>query len=92
MHRGLKLEDLVNDFPELGRYTRVAPSTPDVPPTSTTLGDACCENLQLDNKGNIGFDIVGIKGHGCVAIDETPWRAYEHIERLEHICKIILIS
>jgi L-fuculose-phosphate aldolase len=92
MHRGLKLEDLVNDFPELGRYTRVAPSTPDVPPTSTTLGDACCENLQLDNKGNIGFDIVGIKGHGCVAIDETPWRAYEHIERLEHICKIVLIS
>ena len=92
LHRGLILNDLVNDFPELGRYTRVAPSTPDVPPTSVELGDACCENLQLDKKGNLGFDIVGIKGHGCVAIDETPWRAYEHIERLEHICKIVLVS
>jgi ribulose-5-phosphate 4-epimerase/fuculose-1-phosphate aldolase len=37
-------------------------------------------------------DIVGIKGHGVVAIDTTPWRAYEHIERLEHICKIVLAS
>ena len=25
-------------------------------------------------------------------IDVTPWRAYEHIERLEHICKIVLAS
>ena len=31
-------------------------------------------------------------GHGVVAIDTTPWRAYEHIERLEHICKIVLAS
>jgi ribulose-5-phosphate 4-epimerase/fuculose-1-phosphate aldolase len=35
---------------------------------------------------------VGIKGHGVVAIDTSPWRAYEHIERLEHICKIVLAS
>jgi L-fuculose-phosphate aldolase len=48
--------------------------------------------LQLDDKGFIGYDIVGIKGHGVVAIDVTPWRAYEHIERLEHICKIVLAS
>ena len=27
-----------------------------------------------------------------VAIDETPWRAFEHIERLEHICQIVLAS
>ena len=50
------------------------------------------ENNQLDNEGNIAYDIVGIKGHGVVAIDTTPWRAYEHIERLEHICKIVLAS
>jgi L-fuculose-phosphate aldolase len=48
--------------------------------------------LQLDRDGNIAYDIVGIKGHGVVAIDTTPWRAYEHIERLEHICKIVLAS
>lgn len=92
MHRGLKLEELVHDFPELGRYTKVAPSTPDVPPTSNELGEACHENLELRADGSMGFDIVGIKGHGVVAIDETPWRAYEHIERLEHICKIVLVS
>jgi ribulose-5-phosphate 4-epimerase/fuculose-1-phosphate aldolase len=92
MHRGLLLEDLVNDFPELGRYTKVAPSTPDVPPTSGELGRACHENLQLQDDGSMQFDIVGIKGHGVVAIDDTPWRAYEHIERLEHICKIVLVS
>jgi ribulose-5-phosphate 4-epimerase/fuculose-1-phosphate aldolase len=92
MHKGLALEDLVNDFPELGRYTRVAPSTPDVPPTSGELGRACHENLQLKEDGTMNFDIVGIKGHGVVAIDDTPWRAYEHIERLEHICKIVLVS
>lgn len=93
MHKGLKLEELVNDFPELGRYTKVAPSTPDVPPTSNELGKACHKNLGLNDKtGDIDFDIIGIKGHGVVAIDNTPWRAFEHIERLEHICKIVLAS
>jgi len=92
MHKGLDLTSLVNHFPELGRYTRVAPSTPDLPPISNELGDACHNNLNLDENGNIDFDIIGIRGHGVVAIDETPWRAYEHIERLEHICKIILVS
>jgi|SRR5210317_646792 len=93
MHKGLKLEELVNDFPELGRYTKVAPSTPDVAPTSDELGQACHVNLGLGaNTGTIAYDIVGIKGHGVVAIDETPWRAFEHIERLEHICKIVLAS
>ena len=48
--------------------------------------------VQLDNEGNIAFDIVGIKGHGVVAIDTSPWRAFEHIERLEHICQIVLAS
>jgi L-fuculose-phosphate aldolase len=48
--------------------------------------------LQLNSEGNIAFDIVGIKGHGVVAVDATPWRAYEHIERLEHIARIVLAS
>lgn len=92
MHRGIALDVLVNDFPELGRYSSVAPSTPDVPPTSTELGDACHERLGLRSDGTMTHDIIGIKGHGVVAIDETPWRAFEHIERLEHICKIVLVS
>ena len=92
MHRGIDLSTIVNDFPELSRYTRVAPNVPDVPPISQELADRCHHNLQLDKDGNIYYDIVGIKGHGVVSIDTTPWRAFEHIERLEHICKIVLAS
>jgi len=92
MHAGIDLSTIVNDFPELSRYTRVAPNVGDVPPISQELADRCHENLQLDKKGNIAYDIVGIKGHGVVAIDTSPWRAFEHIERLEHICQIVLAS
>ena len=92
MHAGIDLSTISNAFPELNRYTRVAPNVGDVAPISQELADQCHKQLQLDNAGNIAYDIVGIKGHGVVAIDVTPWRAYEHIERLEHICKIVLAS
>ena len=92
MHRGIQLSNLANDFPELSRYTKVAPNVGDVAPISQELGDECHKNLQLDDDGNIAYDIVGIKGHGVVAIDTSPWRAFEHIERLEHICQIVLAS
>ena len=92
MHAGIDLSAVSAAFPELNRYTRVAPNVGDVAPISQELADQCHNMLQLDNEGNIAYDIVGIKGHGVVAIDTTPWRAYEHIERLEHICKIVLAS
>jgi L-fuculose-phosphate aldolase len=92
MHAGIDLSTISNAFPELNRYTRVAPNVGDVPPISQELADQCHKMLQLDNNGNIAYDIVGIKGHGVVAIDTSPWRAYEHIERLEHVCKIVLAS
>ena len=91
MHAGIQLEDLRMHFPEIARYTRVAVSTPDVPPISWGLAEACAKSLGLDEStGETNYDIVGIKGHGVVSVDTTPWRAYEHIERLEHICKIVL--
>jgi L-fuculose-phosphate aldolase len=92
MHAGIDLSTISDAFPELNRYTKVAPNVGDVPPISQELADQCHKMLQLDSKGNIAYDIVGIKGHGVVAIDTSPWRAYEHIERLEHICKIVLAS
>jgi len=92
MHAGIDLSTISNAFPELNRYTKVAPNVPDVPPISQELADQCFDKLGLDSMGNIAYDIVGIKGHGVVAIDTSPWRAYEHIERLEHICKIVLAS
>lgn len=92
MHAGIELDRLVKDFPELGRYTKVAPNVPDVAPISQQLADETISRLDVDKHGNIGYDIIGIKGHGVVTIDTSPWRAYEHIERLEHICKIVLAS
>jgi len=92
MHAGIDLSTVSDAFPELNRYTRVAPNVGDVAPISQELADQCHYRLELDDRGNIAYDIVGIKGHGVVAIDVTPWRAYEHIERLEHICKIVLAS
>jgi L-fuculose-phosphate aldolase len=92
MHAGIDLSTVSAAFPELNRYTRVAPNVGDVAPISQELADRCHENLQLDAAGNIAYDIVGIKGHGVVAIDTSPWRAFEHIERLEHIASIVLAS
>ena len=92
MHAGIDLSTVSAEFPELNRYTRVAPNVGDVAPISQELADQCHKQLQLDNEGNIAYDIVGIKGHGVVAIDTSPWRAYEHIERLEHIARIVLAS
>ena len=92
MHAGIDLSTISEEFPELNRYTKVAKNVGDVPPISQELADRCHENLWLRKDGTIGFDIVGIKGHGVVAIDTSPWRAFEHIERLEHICQIVLAS
>ena len=92
MHAGIQLDKLVKDFPELGRYTKVAPNVPEVPPISEELAQGVHNNLSLDKDGYTKYDIAGIKGHGVVSIDTSPWRAYEHIERLEHICKIVLAS
>lgn len=92
MHAGIDLSKISDAFPELNRYTRVAPNVGDVPPISQELADETLQKLQVDRAGNIPFDIVGIKGHGVVAIDTSPWRAYEHIERLEHIARIVLAS
>jgi L-fuculose-phosphate aldolase len=92
MHAGIDLNSLSSLFPELNRYTKVAHNVGDVAPISQELADECHKNLGLDRWGNISYDIVGIKGHGVVAVDTSPWRAFEHIERLEHICQIVLAS
>ena len=92
MHAGIDLSTISNAFPELNRYTKVAHNVGDVAPISQELADQCHHHLELDKDGNIAYDIVGIKGHGVVAIDTSPWRAFEHIERLEHICQIVLAS
>lgn len=90
MYAGIELDDLVAQFPELGRYSKVGKNVPDVPPISQALADATVPALGLQENGSIQNHIVGINRHGVVAVDTSPWRAFEHIERLEHICKIVL--
>ena len=92
MYAGIELNELVKEFPELGRYTKVGPNVPDVPPISQALADATIPALGLQSDGTLENHIVGIDRHGVVAVDTSPWRAFEHIERLEHICKIVLSS
>jgi L-fuculose-phosphate aldolase len=89
MYKGINLQNLLNEFPELSRYTTIAPSVPMIEPITQELADATIKNLEVFG-GHIKYDIVGYDRHGVVAVDTSPWRAFEHIERLEHICKIIL--
>jgi ribulose-5-phosphate 4-epimerase/fuculose-1-phosphate aldolase len=92
MYAGIELSELVKEFPELGRYTKVGKNVPDVPPISQALADATVPALGVNTKGHVENHIVGIDRHGVVSVDTSPWRAFEHIERLEHICKIVLSS
>jgi L-fuculose-phosphate aldolase len=90
MYKGINLQKLLDEFPELSRYTSVAPNVPLIPPITQELADHCVKNLGLAPNGSVGYNIVGMDRHGVVAVDTSPWRAFEHIERLEHICKIVL--
>ena len=92
MYRGINLQDLVDEFPELSRYTTVGPTVPMIPPITQELADACIENLGVANDGSLKYNIIGMDRHGAIAVDTSPWRAFEHMERLEHICKIVLSS
>ena len=92
MYAGIELYKLVEHFPELGRYSKVGQTVPNIPPISQALADATIPSLGLYEDGGLDNQIVGIDRHGVVAVDTSPWRAFEHIERLEHICKIVLAS
>lgn len=92
MYRGVNLQYLVKDFPELSRYTSVGPTVPLIPPITQELADHCIKNIGLNEEGSVTYNIIGMDRHGVISVDTSPWRAFEHIERLEHICKIVLAS
>ena len=95
MYAGWDLQALAAEFPEVSRYTKVGPSVPVLPVTSPELAEATWEAMtQWESTGTniVKFDIVGQKNHGVCAVGPNPWDAYEHIERLEHICEIALCS
>jgi L-fuculose-phosphate aldolase len=91
MYAGIQLPDLLSEFPELSRYTTVAPNVPLIPPVTQELADACVRNIGLDRStGKLDYNIVGMDRHGVVAVDTSPWRAFEHCERVEHVAKIVM--
>ena len=61
-----------------------------VPALSKELAIETADNLYVKENGSYEFDIVGQKSHGVCAIGRDPWDAYEHVERLDHICEIVL--
>lgn len=89
MYKGINLQNLLEDFPELSRYTTIAPTVPKIEPITQELADATVKYLEV-HEGLVKYDIIGMDRHGVVSVDTSPWRAFEHIERLEHICKIVL--
>jgi len=92
MYRGFDLPTICDQFPEIYRYTRVGPSVPVLPAVSKELGDATALAHGIDSGGDVEFDVVGQGAHGVCAVGGSPWEAFEHIERLNHICEIVLAS
>ena len=93
MYAGLNLSKLATSFPELSRYTQVANNTENVAPLTKNLALQCKSRLEFDNSRNeFNFDIVGIPNHGVVSVGSNPFDALEHIERVEHIATIVLLS
>lgn len=91
IERGWDLVKLASEFPEISRYTRVGKSTEILPICSNKLAKATLESF-LDGEKALSVDIVGQARHGVTAVGKYPREAFEHIERLEHICKIIMIA
>ena len=92
MYAGWDLQKLAAEFPEVSRYTKVGPTVPVLPVTSHELASATHKAMTAADSNKVIYDIVGQKNHGVCAIGANPWDAYEHIERLEHICEIVLKS
>ena len=92
MYRGYDLQEVCEQFPEIFRYTRVGPTVPAIPAVTAELGEATAEALGVTSDGKIAYDVVGQAQHGVCAVAKDPWSAFEHIERLDHICQIVLAS
>jgi len=93
IHAGFDLQEVAKNFPEISKYTRVGPSVGFHEAGSHALAketDLCFRNGS--EKNEISYDIVGQRSHGACAIGLNPWAAFEHIERLNHICEILLAS
>ena len=95
MRAGYDLHELAKEFPEVYRYTRVAHNVPVLPAISKELAIDTHRKLTVcstKEREFLTYDIVGQAQHGVCAVGKHPWDAFEHIERLEHICQIAMAS
>lgn len=93
MYAGIDLQKLGNEFPEINRYTKVGPTVPKIPPISKELADMSVDALGIDfETGQCKYDIVGLDRHGVVVLAKDAWSAFEHVERVEHLCQVVLAS
>lgn len=92
MYKGWDLQQLAAEFPEVNRYTNVGPNVPKLPAISRELAQETFNKMTNEDGTQIIYDVVGQAQHGVCAIGKNPWDAFEHIERLEHICQIALLS
>lgn len=96
MEAGWDLQEIAQRFPEVNRYTKVGPNVPVLPAVSKELGDATfhamTDFLPFGTNPYLAYDIVGQARHGVCSVARHPWEAYEHVERLDHICEIVLKS
>jgi len=92
IYAGWDLQAIAAEFPEVSRYTKVGPSVPILAATSYELAQGTFNAITERDTNRVKYDIVGQANHGVCAIGPNPWDAYEHIERLEHICEIVLKS
>ncbi|MCB9634677.1 MAG: class II aldolase/adducin family protein [Sandaracinus sp.] len=91
LYRGFDLPTLAEHFPEIFRYTRVGPSVAPIPAITRELGEATASALGVEGPA-LAFDVVGQHNHGVTSVGPDPWSAYEHVERLDHVCEIVLAS
>ena len=90
LYAGWTLPDIASQFPELSRYTKVGPDIPILPVISEILGKETFKALTQNNK--IVYDIVAQDRHGVCVVGSDPWTCFEHIERADHVCEILLKS
>jgi ribulose-5-phosphate 4-epimerase/fuculose-1-phosphate aldolase len=89
--RSDELKQLAQQYPEIFRYTRVGGVVQYVEPISQALADSV-ERVMLNGGNELLCDVIAMDRHGAVSVGTDPWEAFEHIERLNHICEIFLLS
>tara|TARA_R110000868_G_C10973188_1_gene771583 strand:+ start:104248 stop:104856 length:609 start_codon:yes stop_codon:yes gene_type:complete len=90
MLSGFDLQKIHIVFPELNRYTLVGPSVGVFYPGDEELSTNTTLNMYKED-GSL-YDIVGQESHGVFIQGNDPWACFEHLERLEHACEMILKS